>query len=125
MAGCHKIDNTLPVPEEQSIPSVSSCNLHDAMAVEDKLLMLDRAPYLDYFQELRTQQIVTPNLRLACTWLVQDVLSADNRDSAVELIASVLWPRGSWSQSRDQLFMYLDVSLRNQAYEIPRTRNLP
>jgi hypothetical protein len=107
------ISYSLPLPGNQSTSSTSGSDPVYAMTLGDKLFALGRAQYLSYFEELRKQEIVTPYLQVACTWLVQDAFSATKRDHATRLIACVLWPGASWSLTKDQLFMYLSVSLRN------------
>ncbi|KAG9192888.1 hypothetical protein G6011_11622 [Alternaria panax] len=107
MATSNGTSNTFPLHEDQGTPSASRSDLVDATTLEDKLFVLGRAPCWTCFEELRKQEIFTPYLLLACTWLVQNIFSADNRDAAVRLIAGLLWPAGSWFVTTDQLFMYL------------------
>jgi hypothetical protein len=116
MTDSNETDNVLPVPQNQGTSGTSSSGLYYGITIEDKLLMLNRTPYLKYFQELQNNQLVTSDLWKACTWLMHDMFSVNNRDCAVETIAHLLWPPGAWRKTKDQLFIYLDVSLHNQAY---------
>ncbi|RYN41877.1 hypothetical protein AA0112_g1966 [Alternaria arborescens] len=109
MATSNGISYSLPLPGNQSTSSTSGSGPVYAMTLGDKLFALGRAQYLSYFEELRKQEIVTPYLQVACTWLVQDAFSATKRDHATRLIACVLWPGASWSLTKDQLFMYLSM----------------
>jgi hypothetical protein len=64
----------------------------------DKLAKLGRLSYLKQFQELRSHNIFTPDLKEAANYLYEDSYSVENRVLAVHLVVQILWPRNSWYQ---------------------------
>jgi hypothetical protein len=117
MTNLDEIENVLPFLGNQNSPDAPSGSVHDDMTLEDKLHVLGRASYSGYFQELRNNEPITPKLKSAFDFLKQDPFSVRNRECAVRVTATHLWPEDAWNYAPLQL-MYLRVSLHNRAYTI-------
>jgi hypothetical protein len=114
MRNLDETENTLPVFGNQNIPGAPSSSVHDDMTLDDKLHILGRASYSGYFQELRNNKPITPKLKSAFDFLKQDPFSVRNRECAVRITTTHLWPEDAWNYAPPQL-MYLRVSLHNRA----------
>jgi hypothetical protein len=94
--------------------TASTTGSYNEMTLEEKLLLLDRTPYLMYFQELQNNHPVTQKLRSAYELLIHDAISVNNRECVARVTAKLLWPESSWTCLGSHL-MYLQVSWRSRA----------